>query len=101
MKHTRKISKQPAKFNEVRPTIGARLQPETYEKVIAAASENRVSISGEIERRVEESFETSVPPDLRDLGLRVMAAFEAGGRLEDPEAPVEQWIGTRCSSTAP
>jgi hypothetical protein len=61
---------------------------------IDAAAANRKSISTEIERRIEKSFEDRMNPDgeLHDLAVRVITAFEAGGRLEDPERPVKQWI---------
>lgn len=99
MKATKKSKPEtrgrPAKFVEKRPTIGARLQPAIYQQVIEAAAANRCSISMEIERRIEKSFERNpLSPDdeLHDLAVRVIAAFEAGGRLENPQAPVGQWI---------
>src|SRR5215831_11641181 len=85
---------RPAKFNVRRPTIAARLQPAIYQKVVDAAAANRNSISTEIERRIEKSFEDRMNPDgeLRDLAVHVISAFEAGGRLENPELPVKRWI---------
>jgi hypothetical protein len=85
---------RPAKFNVRRPTIAARLQPAIYQRVVDAAAANRNSISTEIERRIEKSFEDQMNPDgeLHDLAVRVITAFEAGGRLEDPDRPVKQWI---------
>ena len=105
MKATKKSKPEtrgrPAKFVEKRPTIGARLQPAIYQQVIEAAEANRCSISMEIERRIEKSFTQNLPlsPDheLHDLAVRVLAAFEAGGRLENPGRPVKEWIADPLS----
>ena len=74
--------------------VGTRLSPELYQMLVEAAATNGRSISAEMEKRIEKSFGSSVHSnrELRDLARHVIAAFEAGGRLEDPEAPVERWI---------
>jgi hypothetical protein len=48
---------RPAKYAGKRPTITFRLPTETYERVRDSAAQNQMSISEELERRVQRSFE--------------------------------------------
>jgi hypothetical protein len=85
-----------------RQMVGTRLSPSLYQKLVDAAAANGRSISAEMEKRVEQSFESSpTNPDsvLQDLGHRIVAAFEAGGqrasRIETKtggELPASEWI---------
>ena len=79
---------RPAKFGE-RQIVGARLAPETYQQLVAAAAVNHTSISAEIERRIEKSFEDNPAKPDNDLMHRVMEAF--GARWIDIR-PAEEWM---------
>lgn len=108
-----KIGRPPRPESAVeRQMVGTRLSPALYQKLVAAAASNGRSISAEMERRVEQSFEAGPPdPDdvLQTLGRRVMAAFEAGGqrasRLMEAQAsgqreiPAHQWMKDPSSYT--
>jgi len=87
---------RPAKVDAVeRQVIGARLAPQLYERLVDAAAVSGRSISAEVEHRIERSFEPSPtnPDSEHNLWPRVMAAFEAGGRLGiDPDLPVREWL---------
>jgi hypothetical protein len=83
-----------------RQMVGTRLSPALHEKLVNAAAANGRSVSAEMEKRIEQSFEAGPPgPDdvLQTLGRHVMAAFEAGGRLGNPELPASEWMKNSLS----
>lgn len=84
MIHKRKRAPgRPAKVDPIeRQIIGARLAPDLYKKLVAAAAANRRSISAEIEHRLQRSFEPSPTiPEQRLFDLP-MADLERIERLE-------------------
>lgn len=68
-----------------RQMVGTRLSPTLYEKLVNAAAENGRSISAEMEKRVESSFDYEATR--AGIGHRLMEAFEAPW-MEPPE----EWI---------
>jgi hypothetical protein len=80
-----------------RQVIGARLHPDIYKKLVDAAAANRNSISIEVERRIEHSFEpnaTNPDSELHALAVHIVTAFEAGARLAitNREQPPKDWL---------
>jgi hypothetical protein len=86
----RKIGRPPRPEDAVeRQMVGTRLSPSLYEQLVAAAASNGRSISAEMEKRVEQSFETEPAKPGNDLMRRMVDAFEA--RWMD-DRPAEQWM---------
>jgi hypothetical protein len=100
MKRTKtKVAKRPrgrpAKYPAKRVTITVRLQQPIYQQVAATAGSHGRSISEEFEYRIVRSFEQDrafPDPELHDLAVRVITAFADGGRLENPDRPLNEWI---------
>ena len=83
-----------------RQIIGARLAPGLYQALVNASAANRTSMSAEIERRLERSFKRDpahMDDALQELGRHILASFEAGGRLENPELPAKEWMKNSAS----
>ena len=74
-KKTRTKGGRPRKYasDEKRPTMTFRVRGGMHEKLIASAKERDVSLSEEIERRLEASFQTAADPYI-DTALRMAAA---------------------------
>jgi len=78
------------------PGAGLRL----IRALVNASAANRTSMSAEIERRLERSFKRDpahMDDALQELGRHILAAFEAGGRLENPELPAKEWMKNSVS----
>ena len=92
--------RRPPKYGGDRQIIGARLAPGLYQALVNASAANRTSISAEVERRLERSFKRDpahMEDALQELGRHILASFEAGGRLENPELPAKEWMKNSVS----
>jgi hypothetical protein len=76
------------------------LAPGLHQALVNASAANRTSMSAEIERRLERSFKRDpahMDDALQELGRHILAAFEAGGRLENPELPAKELMKNSVS----
>ena len=81
---------RPARFGGDRQIVGARLPPETYQRLVEASAANRTSISAEIEKRIERSFEDDATNPGNKLVRLAMKAFEGAWQWKSPD---EDWMG--------
>jgi hypothetical protein len=81
---------RPPRFGGDRQIVGARLPPETYQRLIDASVANRTSLSAEIEVRLARSFEDDPAKPGNDLMHRAMEAFE--GAWLSPTPADEDWM---------
>jgi hypothetical protein len=81
-----------------RPSVHVRVEPAVYQKLVAAAETNRMSVSAVAERQLEKSLEAvwedaSVTYEgAHALDQPMSAAFEAGLRFGNPEQPIAELL---------
>jgi hypothetical protein len=77
-----------------RPTIAVRLEPTSYEKIVALADAAHISVTAQTERMLEKALEPNFAGySLEAYGAHVMAAFRMGGQLAaGRDRPYEDWI---------
>jgi hypothetical protein len=81
-----------------RPSIHVRVEPAVYQKLVATAEADRMSVSAVAERQLEKSLESvweeaSVTELVsHPLGPPMSAAFEAGLRFGNPEQPITELL---------
>ena len=76
-----------------RRMIGTRVMPEVYDQLAAAARDHRMTLSEEVARRLEKSFEPNfASQSLEAFGSHVMTAFRMGGQLVAQDRPFNEWV---------
>ena len=83
-----------------RPSIHVRVEPAVYQKLLAAAEADRMSVSAVAERQLEKSLEpvweeasvTSVTSEVAHVLEPLMTAFEAGLRFGNPDRPIAELL---------